>query len=192
MSVAIIMDFPRGRREQYDAVVERMELGGRMPAGGLVHVAGASEHGWRVIDVWEELATFERFADEKIKPLTADAGLAPPEMEVMRVAQTRAGSGGAPEFVQVVTLPGLDAEAFAAADARVLPDGRVPDDVTFHVNGPIEGGWRVIDGWSTKAARDRFLEARIRPALEGLTAGPPTVEDLLVHATLAAAATAPA
>jgi hypothetical protein len=188
MPVAIIVDFPHGTREQYDTVVERMALGGRLPAGGLFHAAGPTADGWRVIDVWEEPAAFERFADEKIKPLTADAGLQPPRIETVPVAQLRSGSGGVPELVQVVTLPGLDAETFHAADARVLRDGRLPEEITFHVNGPVDGGWRVIDAWTTKAARDRFLEERIKPALEGTVDGPPTIDDLMVHTTLGAAA----
>jgi len=191
MSVAIILDFARGTREQYDAIVERMDLGGRMTPGGLFHAAGPTAEGWRVVDVWDELVQFERFADDKIKPLSADAGLAPPAIDVMRVAHLRPGSGGTPKLVQCVTLPGVDADAFAAIDARVLIDGRMPEEITFHVNGPVEGGWRVIDAWSAKAGRDRVLEERIKPALEaGPLSGPPTVDDLVVHATLAA--TAPA
>jgi hypothetical protein len=32
-------------KEQYDAVVDRMDLGGRMAPGGLIHVAGSYEGG---------------------------------------------------------------------------------------------------------------------------------------------------
>jgi quinol monooxygenase YgiN len=61
--------------------------------------------------------------------------------------------------------------------------------ITFHVNGPYEGGWCVIDGWTSKAARDEFMEAHIRPVFESVPlTGEPTIEDLLVEATLLHAA----
>jgi hypothetical protein len=43
----------------------------------------------------------------------------------------------------------------------------------------------VIDGWTSKAAHDEFMETRIRPVLENVPlTGEPTIEDLLVEATL--------
>jgi hypothetical protein len=85
----------------------------------------------------------------------------------------------------VVTIPGLDAESFAAADAEILPDGRPPEHLTFHVNGPVDGGWCVVDAWDSKDARDRFIEERIRAVMETAPlTGPPQFEDLVVQATL--------
>lgn len=67
--------------------------------------------------------------------------------------------------------------------------GGTMDQYTFHVNGPYEGGWCVIDGWTSKGARDEFMETRIRPVFEKVPlSGAPAIEDLLVEATLAAAA----
>ena len=42
MAVARVLDFPGGTQEQYEEVVERMQLGGRMAPGGKIHVAGTS------------------------------------------------------------------------------------------------------------------------------------------------------
>jgi hypothetical protein len=185
MAVALILDFPGGTKAQYDAVIEQMELGGKMPAGGMFHAAGSYEGGWRVIDVWDDIAPFEAFRAEKIGPLSAAAGMAPPGVRVVQVHEQKQASGRRAELVQVVTMPGLDGEGFAALDARVLPDGRSPEHMTFHVNGPADGGWCVVDGWDSKEERDRFLEERIRPAAEGAPlTGAPVVEDLVVHGTL--------
>jgi hypothetical protein len=195
MAVAMILDFPGGTREQYDQVVEKMELGGQLAPGGLFHAAGSYGDGWRVVDVWEDMARFERFRDEKIVPYTSEVGLAPPQVRAIDVADRKPGSGAAPALVQVVRLPGLDGEAFAAADAKLLAasDGEPPPELTFHVNGPDGDGWCVVDAWESKDARDRFLEDRIRPAMEeaGLAAAP-EFEDLVVEATLHARAAAKA
>jgi hypothetical protein len=92
-----------------------------------------------------------------------------------------------------VTLPGIDREAFHAADDQILPSGQPPEAVTFHVNGPVDGGWCVIDGWTSKEARDEFIETRVRPAMETAPlAGPPQFEDLTVQATLTEPAASPA
>ena len=185
MSIALVMDFPGASRDQYDEVVKRMHLHGRMPAGGLIHVAGSYGSGWRVIDVWDDPEKFAQFSDEQIIPLTAAAGMRDPEVRVVQVAEEKPGSGEPPALVQCVTIPGLDQAAFRAADKQILPTGEPPEAVTFHVNGPVEGGWCVIDGWTSKQARDDFMEARIRPVFaDAPLQGPPQIEDLLVEATL--------
>jgi hypothetical protein len=43
MAVALTLDFPGGTIEQYQHVVERMHLDGRMAPGGILHVAGSYE-----------------------------------------------------------------------------------------------------------------------------------------------------
>ena len=191
MAVALILDFPGGSMDQYRQVVERMDLGGRMPHGGIFHAAGIYEGGLRVTDVWSDLATFEAFRDAKIVPYAQAAGLPVPEVQMVQVHEEKAGSGKVPGFVQVVRIPGLDADSFAAMDARVLPDGRPPASLTFHVNGPIEGGWCVLDAWESKADRDRFRDEQIAPAAATAPlTGEPQFQDLTVEATLGASAPA--
>jgi hypothetical protein len=184
MAVALVLDFPGGTMEQYHEVVGRMGLGGRMAPGSLFHAAGIYQGGLRVVDAWEDAEQFQRFSDAEIVPQTQAVGLAAPTVRMIDVDEIKATSGEAPAFVQVVTLPGLDRESFRAADAKVVGDG-VPADMTFHVNGPVEGGWLVIDAWTSRAARDRFAEEHIRPGMEGAPlSGPPAFEDLDVEATL--------
>jgi quinol monooxygenase YgiN len=191
MTVALVLDFPGATKQQYDQVVDGMELGGQMAPGGLVHVAGSYDGGWRVIDVWEDLEHFERFRDEQILPQITAAGMAPPSVRMIEVDEDGGGSGERPVLVQVVTLPGLDREAFHAADDEIVPGGEIPAEITFHVNGPIDGGWCVIDGWTSAEAHDRFIDSRVRPAMEKAPLqGPPTMEYLTVEATMSGRATA--
>ena len=185
MAVAVVLDFPGGTMEQYHEVVRRMGLEGRMPAGGLFHAAGLYEDGLRVVDTWEDRETFLPFAESQIRPLTQAVGMAEPRVRMLDVDEVRPGSGDVPAFVQVVTLPGLDHASFHAADAQILPGGQPPAALTFHVNGPAEGGWFVIDGWTSKDARDRFLEERVRPAIgDAPLTGEPAFEDLDVLGSL--------
>jgi hypothetical protein len=185
MSVALVLDFPGGTKEQYDEVVERMQLGGHMAPGGAVHVAGSHNGGWRVIDVWDSLQTFERFRDEQIVPHTQAAGLRPPQVRMVEVDDEMADDGRGAAFVQCVILPGLDRAAFRAVHDEVVPGGERPEGLTFHVNGPFEGGWCVIDGWTSKELRDRFMERTGHILERAPLSGPPTIEELKVQATMA-------
>src|SRR3954451_6349469 len=100
MAVGFILDFPGGTAEQYDQVVARMELGGHMAPGGSFHAAGPSADGWRVVDVWDSDEAFQRFAEEKIGPITQEVGL--PEPKITRIEEHRIGDqrdqGGDIEF----------------------------------------------------------------------------------------------
>lgn len=191
MTVALVLDFPRGTMSQYHQVVERMHLDGTTAPGGRLHVAGPYAGGLRVIDVWEDMDPFVRFRDEKIIPITQELGLPTPQVRVLEVDQERQGNGADSAFVQYVFMPGIDRAAFEAADKKIVPGGNVPDALTFHVNGPVEGGWCVIDGWTSKRARDEFLESHVRPFFENVQLpSPPVFEDLIVESVLREGVTA--
>ncbi|HTU27816.1 MAG TPA: hypothetical protein VMF07_00430 [Solirubrobacteraceae bacterium] len=190
MAVALVLDFPGGTQEKYDEVVERMHLDGRTAPGGQVHVAGPHADGFRVIDVWDGMDAFERFRDEQIIPHTQAVGLVPPKVRVLEVDDAMPHDGGTATFAQYVFLPGLDRPAFRAIHADVVPGGARPDGCTFHVNGPAEGGWCVIDGWVSKERRDTFMERTSQIIQNGPLTGPPTVEELDVTATMAGVAAA--
>jgi hypothetical protein len=195
VSVCFIMDFPGATLDQYDRVIEAMDLGGENAPGGIAHAAGLHEGSLRVIDVWESDEAFQAFAEAKIGPLTAAEGIPEPEITRVPVHRTRdeRHKGEKTTFVQVVRLPGLSTEAFDAADARIVPGDVSPDGLTFHVSGPDGDGFLVADGWTSKGARDAFMDANIRPVMENTEmAGPPSFEELDVHNTLRprAAATA--
>jgi hypothetical protein len=80
MAIGVILDFNGGTLEQYDEVVAKMgfEPGGRGEPGGIFHWVTKTETGIRVTDVWESREAFERFAQEKIGPITAAVGITTP------------------------------------------------------------------------------------------------------------------
>jgi hypothetical protein len=184
--VAFILDFAGGTSAQYDAVIEEMQLDRHTPEGALYHAAGPTDSGWRVVDVWESDEAFQRFSSEKIAPVSQAHGLPAPQVQRREISQVRIGPNpGAPaRFLHVAQMPGLDADAFHAADAQVMPEG-VPAEMIFHVNGPTDDGWYVIDTWTSRADRDAFIEQRVRPAFaQAPLTGEPTFDDLELHNTL--------
>ena len=89
MAVGVLMEFAGGDNAAYDRVIERMGLtDGRTPAGALYHVAGETESGFRVVDVWESAEQFQKFAEEQIEPMAGAEGFPPPEVTMWEVHNT--------------------------------------------------------------------------------------------------------
>jgi hypothetical protein len=66
----VLIDFPAGfTAELYDRVNDRVNPPDGAPEGLLFHCAGPSPGGgWRIVDVWEDRATFERFLETRVMP----------------------------------------------------------------------------------------------------------------------------
>ena len=86
MAVGLILDFNGGTLDQYDQILERMDLGGKVPPGAIFHWVAATDDGIRVVDVWQDRATFDKFAEEKIGPFSAEVGAPQPEITEYAVA----------------------------------------------------------------------------------------------------------
>jgi hypothetical protein len=190
MAIAVIMDFAGATTADYDAVMEAMQIGEHLPPGGLFHAAGDGPSGLRVRDVWETASAFEDFAGTRIRPETERLGLGAPGLRFLEVDQVRTGSAGAIGFMQYLEIPGVGAGEFARMDDEVLGGdrGSAPPGCVYHVNGPTETGWYVLDFWTGREVRDRFMSQAVEPvmAVAGLTA-PPTIEETPVHNSLAGA-----
>jgi hypothetical protein len=80
MAVGVVLDFEGATLDQYDQVIEKMQLqpGGAGAPGGLFHWVAATDGGIRVTDVWESQAQFDAFAQDQIGPISAEVGLPNP------------------------------------------------------------------------------------------------------------------
>jgi len=76
MPIGALFEADGFTQQQYDAVLERVQesLGGAGPEGCLVHVAGPTDRGWRVIEVWESEDAQRRFQQDVLDPAFASAG----------------------------------------------------------------------------------------------------------------------
>jgi hypothetical protein len=137
------------------------------------------------VDVRETPADFERFAAAAIGPITAKHGIGKPRITGFPVHEIRRGDPAPVTFMHLVRLRGLDAAGFAELDQRIGP--QTPDGLVFHANGASEDGWAAVGFWTSKDARDRFVEEQLRPILAELGERP-SVEDLDLHNSLTEAA----
>ena len=78
MAVGVFLEFPGITWEQYEQLVQDLDLSGP-PEGELIHVCGpTSDGGWRTVDVWESQEAFERFANDLLIPQARALGFPQP------------------------------------------------------------------------------------------------------------------
>jgi hypothetical protein len=74
MAVGIRLKFPGGTQEQYEAVHGQMDINNNPPDGLIFHSAGPIDEGWGVIDFWESVEAFDRFAQGRLMPAVGELG----------------------------------------------------------------------------------------------------------------------
>ena len=100
MAVGLVMQFASGGQAEYDAVMTHLGLGSPAvqetqpwPEGIISHVAGATDGGWCVVDVWHSQEHFDRFFAGRLGPAIEAVGtIPPPTVTAFTVYNTHAGS----------------------------------------------------------------------------------------------------
>jgi hypothetical protein len=89
MAMCFVMEFAGIGEAEYDAVLEKL---GMVPGkivesadGGISHVAGPSERGWVVVDVWESQEHFDRFLANHLGAAMAVSGVPEPKVTAFPV-----------------------------------------------------------------------------------------------------------
>jgi hypothetical protein len=94
VAVAVQLDFHGATIELYDQINERIGLlpGGPASPQELFHWVAETGSGFRVVDVWESRAAFEKFEQEKLRPIYQEVGVADqPEIQYFEVHNYLAG-----------------------------------------------------------------------------------------------------
>lgn len=68
MPIGMLLDIEGMSEEMYDRVNAEANFPAEAPAGLISHVAGPTEDGMRVFDVWESPEDFGRFIGERLAP----------------------------------------------------------------------------------------------------------------------------
>ena len=89
MAVCLVMQFAGMNSSKYEAVMDKLALRGanpNWPKGILSHVAGASNEGFCVVDVWESQQDFDAFMKSRLKPaFDAVGGLPQPRVTTFEI-----------------------------------------------------------------------------------------------------------
>ena len=75
MAVAIVQDWVEEETDRsttnYDAISARI-MAQDAPSGMLAHAAGFTGNGFRIFEVWESQADFDRFVEQTLRPILED------------------------------------------------------------------------------------------------------------------------
>jgi quinol monooxygenase YgiN len=72
-------------------------------------------------------------------------------------------------IAMVFDLPGFTQDHYEQIRGAVAPGNRASDISTgllYHVAGPTDGGWRVIEVWESQEVADRFFQETLAPAFQ--------------------------
>ena len=78
MAVCLIHEGPGVTQAQYEQVHHEVSPGEQVPEGCVYHVAGPTETGWCVVEVWESEEALQRFVQEKLHAALQRAGITGP------------------------------------------------------------------------------------------------------------------
>jgi heme-degrading monooxygenase HmoA len=171
VAIVLRMEFPGGTTEQYDEVNRILGIEGDhdAPDGLILHMAGKSDDGVLIIDVWESQEAVDAFF-ESAGPAIAQSGAPQSEPQIHKLHNMIPKGAG--------TEAGVIMEIEIDADPELYDDmlGKMPSHVGdgsahpvhAHIAGVTEDGKMYIaDLWESPEAFAAFAEAEIAPAAEG-------------------------
>jgi hypothetical protein len=84
-----------------------------------------------------------------------------------------------------IKFPGGTQEQYIAVHDHLDIENRPPHGLIFHVSGPVEGGWGVLDFWHSRNYFDQFVQGRLKHALDELGGkafpAPPEIKEFPIH-----------
>jgi hypothetical protein len=84
-----------------------------------------------------------------------------------------------------IKFAGGTQEQYEAIHGEMDIDANPPEGLIFHMAGPIEDGWGIIDAWESRGQFDAFQADRLMPAVQSLgdraPQSPPDIKEFPVH-----------
>jgi hypothetical protein len=89
MATIMLMHWPEATKEHYEAARKQVNWEGDKAKGGKYHAAWFGKDGLHVLDVWDSPQDFQRFAEQRLLPVTSKLGLkTQPKVEFMEAHAT--------------------------------------------------------------------------------------------------------
>ena len=92
MAIAVLYEIPGMSQAQYDKIIELLQRGGIRAQGRTYHVAGPTEGGFRVLDVFDSQGAFDAFVQEKLGPIMQEAQVPPPQIQAWPIHNMLTGT----------------------------------------------------------------------------------------------------
>ncbi len=178
MPVLMMFEAPGMTTEQYDKVNEIMGIHGDEdePEGLIDHVAGMDGDTLVVVDVWESADILGRFAEERLQPAMAEAGVTPSsEPRVLPVHNRLPGNGTDAGVLVLIEIDDLGTDAYDQMSSTMeahQPGGEGHPGVMHTAAKSESGGVLVADVWESPEAFAKFGEEQVGPAGAEVGLGP--------------------
>jgi len=177
MAILVMFEAVGSTQEQYVATNDALGIRGDddAPDGLITHVAGLSDDGVLVVDVWDSKENMESFFNERLRAALDAAGLAAGEPTILPVHNViPQGAGKTAGTLVVIAIDGFSTDDYDAMASRM--DAHTGDQSAHpavqHVAAVDGTGMLVVDVWESPAAFAEFAETQIKPTAEaaGLSA----------------------
>ena len=186
MAISVVMRFTvPDALPIYDAIIDEMGVRDNSAPGGIYHWVAQTSDGLIIADVWASREEFDRFGNEKLRPLTAKHGVSPSSMEIAEVYKMYPGSGSSKKGVGVLVEADGDAKEllakYDAANEKTGLPNKAPAGLIMHAMTSTPNGIRAIDHWQSREDFDRFAQSQLGPALQAVGMPPPRMEFFEVY-----------
>jgi Protein of unknown function (DUF3224) len=147
MTVVSTLDVRGLTAQEYRAVMDELEVETRPEGGIYLHLTTQTDFGFRVVEIWDEQAGFDRFVQQRLAPAGEAVGL---ERE-MTIAVTPLHNLFAPRLTE---LPNLEASLPGRSGERAYATGKInvkayePTTYDQPAEGPALVRIRIVEDFS--------------------------------------------
>jgi hypothetical protein len=171
MAILMMLELPRVTTEDYDRVQEIMFAEDpKQPDGLISHVAGPTDDGVLIIDVWESEDDLNRFVRERVGPAMQQVGAPQAQPRVLPIhAHIPNGKGTDAGVILVIESDGFRPDDYDVVTAKMdahAGDGSNHPAVS-HAAAVTDGGMVFVDVWDSPESFGRFTEQQLGPAAAG-------------------------
>jgi heme-degrading monooxygenase HmoA len=170
MAIVMRMEAPGATVEQYEALNEMIGVDDdNTPDGLVIHVAGLTDDGMVMIDVWESEEKLNAFFDSVLGAALADSEIEPGPPTISKLHNMIPQGGGTDH--NVIVEVHIDAGSDLYDDMVGKMPSHTGDDadhpVSVHIAGVKEdGSMFIVDLWESPEAFAAFAESEIAPAAD--------------------------
>jgi hypothetical protein len=169
MALLAIMEFEGGTIGEYEQINEVIGVhsANDAPDGLIRHVAGTSDDGLVIIDLWDSPEAMEAFYEGRLAPALAQLD-DPPQAEprVVPVHNHLTGSGETAGVIMIAEIADLGTDDYDRMVGSVpahAGDGSGHPSFA-HVAATTDDGMLIVDIWESPEAFARFADEQIGPA----------------------------
>ena len=190
MAISVLLFFRSSGdvRKIYDAIVGEMRIQDAPPRGAIYHWCAPVSGGMQICDIWETREDFDRFAEEKIRPLSAKHGFSAPTTDIMPLHERLEGRAnsrkGAGFFIEWDGDTQTLLQKVDDANVRMNVVADPPDGLVMHWTAPSRTGIRVVDHWRSREDFERFVQSRLAQTMDGIGMPQPRVTQFEVYNTI--------